>query len=148
LSDLDAFLKDGNRFKCQCTGACCTSRGGYGYVYLSENEALDLSKLLNLTKEIFLDKFCELTDDGIYYLKNPENDCFFLEDKKCTVYRARPSQCRTWPFWPENMNDESWKKDVESFCAGVGKGEKVTPDKIKELLKQDLFYGEEIVYED
>ena len=21
----------------------------------------------------------------------------------CSIYRARPAQCRTWPFWPENL---------------------------------------------
>ena len=34
-------------------------------------------------------------------------DCIFLDrDSRpgkaiCGIYRARPSQCRTWPWWPE-----------------------------------------------
>ena len=29
--------------------------------------------------------------------------------RACTVYPVRPLQCRTWPFWPENLSSkQSW----------------------------------------
>jgi len=34
-------------------------------------------------------------------------DCIFLQNvtgqKQCSIYPVRPNQCRTWPFWPENL---------------------------------------------
>ena len=36
-------------------------------------------------------------------------DCVFLKEdpergrKTCSIYPVRPLQCRTWPFWPENL---------------------------------------------
>ncbi len=56
----------------------------------------------------------------------------------CTVYKSRPSQCRTWPFWNENMNSKVWNKDIYVNCLGVGKGDLISQQKINKLLKEDL----------
>ena len=56
----------------------------------------------------------------------------------CTVYKSRPSQCRTWPFWNENMNSKVWNKDISVNCPGVGKGQLISQKKINKLLKEDL----------
>ena len=34
--------------------------------------------------------------------EKPNHDCIFWDDG-CTVYPVRPTQCRTFPFWPENL---------------------------------------------
>ena len=56
-----------------------------------------------------------------------------MKDNKCTVYQSRPIQCRTWPFWPENMNTKTWNNNIAKNCPGVGKGKVITK---KEILKQ------------
>ena len=49
--------------------------------------------------------YCDKTDGFTHFKeKNKESKCIFLDKKKCSVYEARPIQCRTWPFWKENMN--------------------------------------------
>ena len=51
-------------------------------------------------------------------------DCVFLDGKtrKCTVYEARPRQCRTWPFWDSNVRTpEAWEATCE-VCPGSGTG--------------------------
>ena len=36
-------------------------------------------------------------------------DCSFLgEDKKCSIHTVRPSQCSTYPWWPELMHPKEW----------------------------------------
>jgi len=66
--------------------------------------------------------------------------CRFLDPvtkKRCLVYEARPAQCRTWPFWPENMNARAWDREVVAFCPGVGKGRrtrKPPPSKVSMLF--------------
>jgi Fe-S-cluster containining protein len=54
----------------------------------------------------------------------PNGDCVFFDSqtRRCTVYAARPRQCRTWPFWESNLRTpEDWQKTCE-VCPGSGKG--------------------------
>ncbi len=51
-------------------------------------------------------------------------DCVFFDGhaRKCTVYDARPRQCRTWPFWQSNVaSEEAWQQTCE-VCPGSGNG--------------------------
>jgi hypothetical protein len=68
-------------------------------------------------------------------------DCVFLttdpEGKAgCRLYGARPAQCRTWPFWPENLESrEMWDAvRAQTPCPGMGQGGLVTIDEILERL--------------
>lgn len=122
------------QFECQGSGKCCLSRGEFGYVYLTLSDRRRISKALKLSVGEFTRKFCVETD-GLYHLKDPEKDCQFLEKNRCTIYEARPEQCRTWPFWPENMKARVWKVDVASYCPGVGKGRLISAEEIQRILK-------------
>lgn len=131
-----AFWKKGIRFECQGTGQCCVSRGSYGFVYLSLKDRQRMAKHLGLPTRRFTSEYCEKTD-GYFHLKELGKDCRFLKGKQCGVYEGRPTQCRTWPFWPENMTPRAWSKEVASFCPGVGKGKTYTAQEISALVKQD-----------
>ena len=127
------FYEQGVRFECQGSGKCCTSRGAYGFVYVTASDRKRFAKFFGLTTASFTRKYCKTTE-GHLHLKNPEADCSFLRGKRCSVYEARPSQCRTWPFWPENMNARVWNSEVAPYCAGVGKGRLYSPDEIRKEL--------------
>lgn len=128
------FWSEGIRFECQGSGKCCTSRGSYGFVYLSLKDRQRFARFFHLTTSEFTRKYCEKTS-GWFHLRNPDKNCEFLEGNRCTVYEGRPSQCRTWPFWPENMNAKSWRRDVVNFCPGVGKGKLYSSEEIQTILK-------------
>lgn len=127
------FYKDGIRFECQGEGNCCVSRGNYGYVYLSFNDRRRLAVHFKLSTTEFTAKFTRKTD-GLYELIYADKDCPFLKSKRCEVYDARPRQCRTWPFWPENMNETVWEQEVASWCPGAGKGRLYVSEEIEEIL--------------
>jgi len=112
------------------------SRGQHGYVYLTLEDRRRLAAHLGLATGVLTRRYCTQTE-GHFHLKNPEKDCEFLQGARCSVYEGRPLQCRTWPFWPENMKAKSWRKDVESFCPGVGKGRLYSAQEIEEILAQD-----------
>jgi Fe-S-cluster containining protein len=47
-------------------------------------------------------------------LKTSTSRCIFLgeDGKECSIYEARPIQCRTYPFWPRLLeNPESWEAE-------------------------------------
>jgi Fe-S-cluster containining protein len=116
------WWEKGIRFECQGSGQCCVSRGEYGYVWMTLDDRRNMAKALSLTTAAFTRAFCEKTD-GLYRLKDGTGpDCVFLLENRCSVYAGRPTQCRTWPFWPEVMSAKTWKKEVASYCPGVGKG--------------------------
>ena len=133
--------KNGIRFECQGSGKCCVSRESYGFVYLSDNDIIRFSKYLKLSIKKFKDKYCQITKGFIHLVEKTElkGKCIFLKDKKCSVYKGRPSQCRTWPFWNENMNSKVWNEDISLNCPGVGKGKIVKANKIKEFLNEDTY---------
>ncbi len=128
-------IEKGIRFECQGSGNCCVSRGTYGFVYLSKKDIKKLSIGFKTTEQNFVKNYCQKTDGFIHLkeLKKNNGNCIFLKDNKCTVYKLRPIQCRTWPFWPENMNTKTWNNDIAKNCPGVGKGKIKTK---KEILKQ------------
>lgn len=125
----------GIRFECQGSGRCCVSRNGYGYVYLTKEDRIRMAEALKLSTTQFTKKYCK-KEDGIYHLVDgKEGECFFLEGQKCGIYKARPTQCRTWPFWPEVMDAKVWDEEVASFCPGVGKGKVWSQEDIAEILE-------------
>ncbi len=130
------FYSEGLRFECQGSGKCCTSRGGYGFVYLDLRDQKRFAKYFKLTRPQFLKQYCGKKDGHVHLKDPPENkgDCMFLKNKQCSVYEARPEHCRTWPFWPENMNPRTWNKDLAVNCPGVGKGKVHTYEEIKKVL--------------
>lgn len=127
------FYHQGLRFQCKGDGRCCLSRGRYGYVYLSFNDRRRLAERFNMTTSAFTAGYAK-KEDGLYHLIYPDKDCPFLSDKRCSVYDARPRQCRTWPFWPENMNKTVWEREVLPWCPGAGNGRLYTAQEIEEIL--------------
>jgi Fe-S-cluster containining protein len=133
------FYRDGIRFECRGSGRCCRARGGYGYVYVPLRDRQRLAEHLGMPASEFTNRYAEVTD-GLFHLKGPEEDCMFIREGRCGVYEARPRQCRTWPFWPENMNEEAWEREVAPCCPGVGRGRLYTESEIESVLED----GEEV----
>lgn len=138
-TDIDNdFYKNGLRFQCQGSGKCCTSHGEYGFVFLTIDDRRRFAKYLNISTSEFTKTYCERTNNAWHLKEDPANpDCMFLKNKRCTVYEARPTQCRTWPFWPEVMNAKAWATEVATFCPGVGKGPLISKEEIEKVMLED-----------
>ncbi len=112
------WYKDGLRFKCTGCGQCCT--GSPGYVWITPNEAQAMADHLKISLDEFLRKYTRRIGNRVSLKEHSKTyDCVFLQGKKCTLYDVRPKQCRTFPWWPENLSSpESWK-ETAMRCEGV-----------------------------
>jgi len=132
------FYHEGIRFECQGSGKCCTSRGTYGYVYLTKKDQKRFADYFGLSPAQFVKQYCRVKDGNVSLVDPPEanGDCIFLENgNRCGTYEARPEQCRTWPFWPENMKAKTWRNEIATYCPGVGKGKLHTREEIEAILE-------------
>ncbi len=122
--DTPPWYVDGIRFECSACGKCCRNHGdGYAYVYADKAERTAMAESFGMTRKAFDDKYTERVPGG-RSLVSKGDACVFLNDKnQCGIYEHRPRQCKTWPFWPELLEDrDTWDEDVASFCPGVGEG--------------------------
>lgn len=118
METVEPWFKEGLRFQCTGCGGCCT--GSPGYVFLSQTDLERLAMHKQMTPQEFAKKFTRLVEDQHALLDHPGNyDCVFLKDKKCTVYEARPTQCRTFPWWVHHLRDEEDWKAAKERCEGI-----------------------------
>ncbi|MBN2426391.1 MAG: YkgJ family cysteine cluster protein [Calditrichaceae bacterium] len=130
---MKSYLKN-IRFECQsdCVN-CCRLTGGY--VYLTESEAEKIAEFLETSKSNFINWFTRTINDRLCLVDGEEEKCVFLDGSKCSIYEVRPLQCRTYPFWKENIKTyERWKITC-SECPGIGKGRIIPYEKIIEISK-------------
>ncbi len=114
----DPWYADGLRFKCTGCGKCCT--GSPGYVFLALSDLDRLAQHFSLTPKAFAAKYTYRVDEKISLIDRPGSDhCVFLVDNKCSVYEARPSQCRTFPWWLYFLRDANSWKDAAERCEGI-----------------------------
>ncbi len=85
----------------KCSSFCCKLAG---YVEVRRADIRRLAKHLGLTVPAFEAKhIVETTRKGEKLLKSAYDTCQFLgEDRRCTVYAARPTDCRGYVCWDQH----------------------------------------------
>ena len=131
--DRHYFFDDGLYFTCQKCGACCT--GDPGIVQLTVNEAQKIAAFLEKEIDEMVGEELVVYKNGYRLYEDSESGaCVFLKEGKCHIYELRPMQCKTWPFWIENLRSpKAWRKATNE-CPGIGKGRKYTRNEILEIL--------------
>jgi Fe-S-cluster containining protein len=137
------WYEKGVSFTCTECGACCT--GGPGAVWISEEDSKQIAALLDISLEQFYKTYTRLIDGRRSLLERSNYDCIFLEGKKCSIYKARPVQCQTFPFWPTMLDSkENWDA-AASYCEGINlPGRTWTREEIeKEKVRYQKEYGDQ-----
>lgn len=122
------WYAEGLRFACTECGKCCS--GPPGYVWITEEECQKIAEHLGLKLEEFLQKYVRLVGHrlSLIEVKRGQNyDCIFLEGKRCKVYEARPKQCQTFPWWPQNLKDKKSWESVAKTCEGINEQAPLVP---------------------
>jgi Fe-S-cluster containining protein len=120
----EGWYAAGLNFTCSQCGHCCS--GDPGYVWATKEEIGRISAFLGRT-DGWLGKE-HLRRVGLHHslTEKPGGDCIFLqregEKTFCGIYSVRPLQCRTWPFWAENLRTpDSWNR-AHQKCPGMNRG--------------------------
>ncbi|MFX1502992.1 MAG: YkgJ family cysteine cluster protein, partial [Promethearchaeota archaeon] len=154
-------LENGIEFSCQMCGKCC--RGfNEGEVYLYKDDIFRLVKFLKIKGNTGLKKFAEkylkVVDDSFFW-KEPgaqrgktyryktlgykftgeDEHCHFLINNKCSVHKARPFQCRSFPFWQMMVSSRKNFEDYTKKCKGLQtlKGKFYTKEEILNWAKKE-----------
>ncbi len=114
----------GLRFECTRCGACCTNRGEYAHVYVNRDEVRELARALGMTLSAFRRACTFVDEEGWTQLAVNERACVLYdpETRACRGYAARPAQCRTFPFWREMLDGDSFSDEARRLCEGVDRG--------------------------
>jgi uncharacterized protein len=133
-TDNEPWYRDGLRFECTRCGNCCT--GAPGFVWVSAKELTELARLLKEPVEEVRAVYTRPASRGPTLREKANGDCIFFDRAKgCTVYSARPRQCRTWPFWESTVRDpEAWEQTRKS-CPGAGSGQLIPVEEITRRVR-------------
>jgi Fe-S-cluster containining protein len=126
---------DGLSFECTRCGNCCTGAPGYVWVTLDEIDRIATHR--GESVEQFARTYVRRVGDRLSLIEKPGGDCIFWDKSQgCTVYPVRPTQCRTWPFWSENIETpEDWER-VRRGCPGSGRGQWFSVEEIEAAARQ------------
>lgn len=128
------WYQDGLRFACTRCGNCCK---GPGYVWVDEQEMEALALHLGMDALTFEAVYTRKVGRSRSLRDQANDNCIFYADGQgCLVYDARPRQCRTWPFWSQNLESpKDWKRTQER-CPGSGQGQLFTAEEIIRRLAE------------
>lgn len=139
----ETWYEKGLDFTCTTCGNCCT--GGPGFVFVTDREIELAAGHLGISPEELRAKYCRKVGSRISFKEvrraGDLHDCIFLTEvppktnrktleageavplarRVCAIYPVRPLQCRTWPFWPENMiTKAAWDRAAKG-CPGMNR---------------------------
>jgi len=129
----------GLHFECMQCGRCCTGPAA-GYIWVTREEMKLIADFLKITTAELRRKFFKRVGLRTTIVENcSTRNCIFLKDeagrRTCMIYPVRPSQCRTWPFWSENLrNPDTWNETAQK-CPGINRGRFYSYEEIQKVKK-------------
>ncbi|MDO4627902.1 MAG: YkgJ family cysteine cluster protein [Planctomycetia bacterium] len=122
MKETNPWYRKGLQFECKECGGCCS--GAPGYVWLSEEEIENIATRLGLSVPDFEFRYVREVGNRKSLTEFPNGDCVFYDrfHTNCKIYRDRPAQCRTWPFWESNLESERTWEQASRSCKGCNRG--------------------------
>jgi uncharacterized protein len=116
---LSDWFEAGLPFRCTGCGDCCT--GAPGAVWVNDDEVAALAAHFGVTAAEFEREHVRLLGGRRSLMERFDGDCEFFDQatRGCTVYEARPTQCRTFPFWAHNVASPDAWQGVCDECEGA-----------------------------
>lgn len=143
MSSENCFYAEGLRFACTRCSRCC--RHTPGYVFLSSRDLDALGSALSLPRGEIIARYCREVAFGIAQRislkEKPNLDCVFWDEGGCSVYEARPLQCRSFPFWNSALSSRAEWEQTTAQCPGIGQGPLRSRAEIERWVQRRLREG-------
>lgn len=108
------------QFRCTGCGDCCRQPG---FVFFSREEADRVARRLlgdEAVAETLLGELWLEEPDGHFAIEvEGATGCPFLADGRCSIHDIKPRQCKTYPFWSENLTSEKRWNAEKRYCEGI-----------------------------
>ncbi|NJK89137.1 MAG: YkgJ family cysteine cluster protein [Myxococcales bacterium] len=109
----------GRRFLCTGCGECCRRPG---WVFLDSAELTEIATYLREPKAVLRRRLQLAWDrrERRYELRTTATrPCPLLDGDRCSVHPVKPTQCRTYPFWPELVDEARHWDGAQRECEGI-----------------------------
>lgn len=124
------------RFRCTGCGGCCRGRGDY-WVEASRAEQRRIQRFLDVSWDWFRRRYVTAYEDGTEGLRWQGDRCVFLDAHgRCRIYAVRPTQCQTYPFWPEVVGSRASWRAAANECEGIGRGAVIPLARVQARLRE------------
>ncbi|MBN1507245.1 MAG: YkgJ family cysteine cluster protein [Sedimentisphaerales bacterium] len=134
----------GLHFECRQCGGCCAGPTE-GYIWVSEPEIELIANHLKMTPSELHARYLQRVGVRTTIVEHAATkDCIFLREvdgrRRCAIYSVRPNQCRTWPFWPENLSTpDAWSR-AGIRCPGINFGRYYSYQEIERIRKSTRWW--------
>lgn len=144
----------GLHFECQQCGACCAGPES-GYIWITKAEIKLAADCLKISPDELTRKYLKRTGFRTTITELPgTKNCIFLQESSthtvdplnaggrrlCAIYPVRPNQCRTWPFWADNLTSPAdWNRAAQK-CPGVNRGRLYSLEEIEKIKHQKCWW--------
>jgi len=134
----------GLHFECRECGGCCAGPTE-GYIWVSEPEIELIANYLKTTPGELRRRYLRRVGARTTIVEHrTTKDCIFLrqvdEKRRCAIYPVRPNQCRTWPFWAENLSSPDAWNAAGVRCAGINHGRCYRCEEIEGIRKSTRWW--------
>ena len=131
-------------FECGECGRCC-SGPGEGYIWVTRPEIELIAEHLKITPGELRRRYLRRVGLRTTIIEHAvTKDCIFLQQvdakKLCVIYPVRPNQCRTWPFWPENLSSPDAWNEAAKKCPGINRGKHYSFEQIEKIRKSKRWW--------
>lgn len=143
------FRKKALHFECTACGACC-SGGIDHYIAVRRADLPAICTYLGIGIRWLRRRYIKPFSASLLSIRTDKNNrCVFLDkDNTCRIYPVRPTQCRTYPYWPELLvNRAAWRAEAIR-CEGIDRGKQVPVSRIMKALRQQQAFEEETACDD
>lgn len=92
-------------------------------VRVSPEDIEAIADHLGMTVEATRSRY--LSASGERLAEGLSSRCVFLEGSRqtsCGIYPVRPEKCRTWPYWPELLDNPEGLQRAAALCPGIVPG--------------------------
>ena len=137
----------GLHFECLQCGRCC-SGPGEGFIWVTRREVEFIADYLKVSVGLVRQKYLKRFGLRTTIIEQPvTKDCIFLHEiegeGKCSIYPVRPTQCRSWPFWSENLaGSNAWNK-AAGKCRGINRGRLYSFEEIERIKKRRQWWTDD-----